>query len=259
MSLAAMQQAFLDGLTDPEGGPCPVLPDSSHGGFAIYRNAYHTVMVEAICDNFPRTLAYAGEESFRAAATHHVIASPPSSWSLDHEGCDFDATCEEVFADNAEVAELAALEWAMHEVFVSADIEALGGAGFAAATASFGDSDWSALQLRLVPSRILPCRFDLLGWWKDADTVPVRLPSPAAAIVWREEERPVFIQIDAAQAAMLDNVDNGLTLGGLCASLTDRMPEEKAIPLAATYLQDWIAHGWIAGVALDPAVEGEGP
>lgn len=256
MSLAAMQQAFLSGLVDPEDGACSVLPASGQEGFAIYRNAYRTVMVEALADTFSRTLAYAGEDSFRAAATHHVIAAPPSSWSLDHAGLGFDATCTEIFSDNPEVAELAALEWAMHEIFVCPDVTAFDANAFGEATAAFGENDWASLQLDLVPLRAVPCRFDLLDWWKHADGAPALLPTPGTAIVWREGERPVFKLIDRQQAAMLGHAGHGMVFGEFCEELIARMPEEEAIPLAAAYLQGWLAHRWIAGISLQKASEG---
>ena len=248
MSLAAMQEMFLDGLADPEERDSLVLADTASAGYAIYRNAYRTVLVDALKETFPRTLAYTGDEPFQAAAAHHLIQTPPSSWSLDHAGRGFDAVLAELFAENPEVAELAALEWAMHTMFVAADVGSLNVSGFAQATATFVESDWATMQLRMIPLATVACRYDLLSWWKDADTSPQRLDTPMHASVWREDERPVFIAIDESEAQALAMIRQGASFGTLCERLLQTLPEAEAVPLAGTYLQNWLHRGWLAGV-----------
>lgn len=248
MNLARLQRTFLAGLADPEEGDCTAVPRSAVNGFAIYRNAYRTTLVDTLRETFARTVDYVGEDPFRAAAAHHFITVPPSSWSLDHAGERFAETLTDLFGDNSEAGELAALEWAMHEIFVAPDCEPLGAADFAAATRSFTDEDWSNVQLVLVPFATVPCTFDLLRWWQAPGAAPRRLLTPHQAIVWREEERPVFVIIEGQEASALCDITRGATFGAMCERLTEITSEEEAIINAASYLQKWLQRGWIESV-----------
>ncbi|MEE4540017.1 MAG: DNA-binding domain-containing protein [Erythrobacter sp.] len=244
MNLARLQRTFLAGLGDPGEGDCTAVLRSAADGFAIYRNAYRTTLIDTLRETFPRTLDYVGEASFRAAAAHHFITTPPSSWSLDHAGERFSETLTDLFADNPEAGELAALEWAMHEVFVAPDCEPLEAADFAAATESFTDEDWSNVQLVLAPFATVPCSFDLLRWWQAPRANPKRLLAPHQAIVWREEERPVFVIIERQEASALCDIARGATFGAVCERLTKITNQEEAIVTAASYLQKWLQRGW---------------
>ena len=249
MSLMAQQEAFMAALSDTEERDCPSLARSGSEGFAIYRNAYRTVLVDALRATFPRTVGYVGESSFRAAAAHHLITVPPTSWSLDHAGKHFDRTLRDLFAHNSEVAELAALEWAMHSVFVARDVEPLHAGGFARATADFDERDWSDLRLDLVPHEAVPCEVDLLAWWKTPDHAPRELADPKTAFVWRERERPVFVLVDLLEARALALVEAGASFEALCEMLMDAMPDDEAAALAGTFLANWLGRGWVAGTS----------
>ncbi len=248
MSLASLQSAFLAGLAAPGESDCAELPQSASGGFAIYRNAYRSTLIETLRDTFPRTLDYVGEAPFRATAAHHFIAHPPSSWSLDHAGRGFAATLHRVFANNAEVSEIARLEWAMHEVFVAPDHEPLDSFQFAQATVGFGDDDWSDMKLAFGSLIVVPCTFDLLGWWRNPGAAPQMLTTPYDAIIWREYERPVFVVIDQQESLALRDMREGATFGCLCRTLMASAPEMDAMAAAARYLRQWLDRGWILSV-----------
>jgi len=110
--LARRQQEFLAALLDEEA-PLPAGWQVRHArGLAIYRNNYRGGLIDTLRDTYPRTEVLAGEAAFARAAAHHCITHPPSSWTLDQVGAGFSATCAELFRDDPDVAELAALEWA---------------------------------------------------------------------------------------------------------------------------------------------------
>src|SRR3546814_3597676 len=89
---------------------------------SVYRGNYRSALVEAMRSTYERTEKWVGEAAFRRAAAHHLIAHPPSSWTIDDAGAGFDRTCAELFANDPEVAELAWLEWTMLEAFTAPDV-----------------------------------------------------------------------------------------------------------------------------------------
>ena len=249
-SLASMQEAFLARILAEDD-----LADNRAPGFAIYRNNYRSSLVEALRATFERTERLVGEASFRAAAAHHCIAHPPSSWTLDLAGAGFAETCEELFANDSDVAELAALEWAMHEAFTTRDMNPLDMAGFAAATTGFGEEDWSELRLDFLPGLSIGwAKHDLVRLWsslggKDEAVDLVALDEDHAVITWREGERPVFVLRDAWEGRALDQMRSGASFAEACAVIAGDLGEEAAVNEAGLMLARWLSDGFVASVA----------
>lgn len=252
--LARHQRRFMAGLLD-EDGTLPAEWNERHAaGLAIYRNNYRTALVEALRSTFERTERLVGESAFRRAATHHVIANPPSGWTLDLVGEGFDGTCRQLFTEDREVAEIAWLEWAMHRAFVARDAAPLDPPAFAKTCASFGETDWEGLRLAFVPGLALaPVCHDLARLWPslrgDGEEPTIRtLAEPHHALVWREGERSVFVLKPAAEAHMLATLASGAAWGDTCAALVETLGEDAAIVEAGQLLGRWLAQGLICGV-----------
>lgn len=249
MKLAALQTRFLADLIseeEPENKP-----GAANEGFGIYRNAYRSTLVEVLRDTFARTLEYAGTDGFDRAAAHYLISYPPASWSLDHVGKGFAETLAELFTHDPEVAELAALEWAMHTVFVGADeaIETL--ESFSSKTQHFEENDWVNLRLEFVSAMTaVPCEFDLIALWKHPDAPPARLDQSSYALVWREDERPVFILVEPLEKHALDMMKAGATFGAICEHAMEFGEKNSVAEVAGGWLQGWLSRGLIAGIAL---------
>lgn len=254
-ALAQMQEAMLSYILD-EDLPLPAHWNQRRAaGLAVYRNNYRSALVEALKSTFERTQRLVGEESFARAAAHHLIANPPSSWTLDLAGEGFDETCAQLFAGDPEVAELAWLEWAMHRVFVARDVTPLGMSDFAAATAAFSEQDWAGLRLSFVPGLgMRTVHHDLKALWSSLSKNELRadirpLPLAMCAVVWREGERPVFILIQEEEGDALSAMMQDATYGEACEMLVNRMGEEQAITLAGAMLGRWLSEGLVAGAA----------
>jgi len=254
ITLAQQQSRFMAGLLDEDR----VLPaewsDRHAAGLAIYRNNYRTALLEALRLTFERTERLVGESAFRRAATHHVIANPPSTWTLDMVGEGFDETCRQLFAQDPEVAEIAWLEGVMHQAFVARDAAPLGVQNFAAACATFEAAGWEDLRLIFLPAMTLaPVRYDLSRLWRslrsDGDK-PTILPlqTPRHALVWREGERPVFVLKPENEARALTALANGATWGDACAILVDALGKDAAVAAAGRMLSRWLAQGLICGL-----------
>ncbi len=262
--LAQRQAAFLGAILDDEA-PLPTGWGAERApGMAIYRNNYRTSLVEALRSTFERTGRLVGEEAFRRAAAHHCIMHPPRSWTLDLVGKGFPETCTELFPHDPDVAELAALEWAMHEAFVARNTKPLTTAGFGEACAKFTEGDWEDLTLTLVPDlRVVGASHDLVRLWSSlaADRAkPDMVPCGEAqcAIVWREGERPVFVLRPAWEGAALDAFQRGATFGAVCAALIETLGEEAAIAEAGAMLARWVGEGLVdklaQGAEASPAI-----
>jgi hypothetical protein len=253
-ALAEQQRSFMAVLLDEDGALPADWNDCHAAGVAIYRNNYRTALVEALRSTFERTERLVGESAFRRAATHHVIVNPPSSWTIDMVGEGFDETCKQLFAEDPEVAEIAWLEWAMHQAFVARDAAPLSAQDFAKITAFFVETDWEDLRLAFVPAlRLAPVCHDLSQLWpslcSDGDEPTIlSLATPHRALVWREDERPVFVLKPEIEARTLAALESGATWGDACAALVDALGEEAAIIEAGQMLGRWLTQGLICGV-----------
>lgn len=258
MSLASLQQRFLAQVVEDEDGNAmfPGWDERFARGLDIYRNAYRTRLVTAIEETFPRTLRWVGEEAFGAAAAHHLISYPPRGWTLDQAGAGFPATLAELFAGDPEVGELAWLELAMHEAFVAADAVPLDPAGFARSTAGFGDEDWEAMRIALVPSfRLSSVGHDCVSLWRQlGEDTPLpsleRLESQGWCGVWREGLRPLCRMMPRLEGQALMMLVEGAGYGELCAVLVDALGEQAATLEAGALLARWLALGIVGAVTL---------
>ena len=250
MSLASLQAAFMDGLHDEDAAEPAGWNARQKAGMHVYRNAYRVSLVDALRETYPRTADYAGEDAFRAAAAHHLISHPPSSWTLDQAGLGFADTVAELFGGNPELPSIARLEWSMHMAFVAQDASPLDNASFAAGTASFQEDDWANMQLRFLPSvTLFATEWNLVDWWMNGNPLDLSV-NIAACVVWRESEKPVFRMLDAIDARAVDAMKAGSIYGELYELLVAQLPEQEAIARAGTLLSSWIELGWLEHVSL---------
>lgn len=254
-TLAQMQEAMLSNILD-EDLPLPGHWNKRHAaGLAIYRNNYRSALIDALRSTFERTERLVGEESFARAAAHHLIANPPSSWTLDLAGEGFDETCAQLFSGDPEVAELTWLEWAMHRAFVARDAMPLDVNGFAEATSAFSEQDWSGLRLKFVPGiGMRTVHHDLKALWSslsedEAEADIQQLSCAMFAVVWREGERPVFILIQEEEGDPLSTMMQDTSYGEVCEMLVSQLGEEQAITLAGAMLGRWLSEGLVEKIA----------
>ncbi|MFN4019830.1 MAG: putative DNA-binding domain-containing protein [Erythrobacter sp.] len=252
MSLAARQQAFMAAILDDQAELPAGWGARQAAGLEIYRNNYRASVVAALAATFERTQRWVGQESFRRAAAHHVILHPPFSWTIDAVGHGFDATLAGLFANDPEVAELAALEWAMHQAFVAGDAASLTMADFARQTAHFSDEDWGRLGFVFVPATaLLSVVHDVGALWhalagEDFTAPEIGLDAPQAMLVWREGLRPVFRLMEEADGAAVAIATGGGTFGEICAALVARLGPDEGTARAGRLLGQWLQEGLLA-------------
>jgi hypothetical protein len=253
-SLAALQNRMIASLVAQDADLSDCWSKQQQAGLAVYRNNYRTATIEALQNTFERTCRLVGEASFIKAAIHHIIQHPPQSWSLDHLGEGFSATCAALFQNDPEVSELAWLEWAMHGAFTASDVDRMHAAAFAEATASFEADDWYAMALRFTPELAVGVvTRDVIALWQQTAEArvanPVRkLDTPHAAIVWREGELPVFRLVADYEATALQAMKAGANYGDACEIVLAACPGDEAAARAGTMLSRWLTDGLVIGI-----------
>ncbi|MBD2840743.1 HvfC/BufC N-terminal domain-containing protein [Erythrobacter rubeus] len=254
--LKARQETFLRAILD-EGAPLPEgWTNRQAAGMAVYRGNYRSALVGALENTFERTALYVGESAFKQASAHHAITHPPAGWTIDEVGAGFDATCEQLFANNPEVADLAWLEWSMLQVAIGPDVEPLGPQEFAAATGEFGDNEWMALRLEFQArscGRIVET--NLTGLWNALEDAAAterpdpRLAEPRGCLVWREGERPTFQLTEPEAVTAFTAMQEGATYGEVIVALAGNEPSPEQVQDAAmragALLGDWLKEGMI--------------
>lgn len=212
-------------------------------------------LIESLRNAYRKTCRWVGDESFDAAAAHHLILHPPVSWALDDAGAGFSETLFSLFPNDPEVEELAWLEWQLQRVFVAADMSMLDASDFAGHTAAFKDDDWMGMRLVFTP--VLAVRdmqtacVDIWQAIARSEALPdsVMLEEPVSVLVWREGVKPRFRQLGREEQLALEMMVGGGTFGALSDSLVGTYGAAGAVDRAGAMLGRWIRDGLILSLA----------
>ena len=248
MNLAALQGDFRIWLIDASPDAAARIGQKTGPGLSVYQNNYRAQLMACLAETYERTHAWLGDEAFLAAVALHVDARPPSAWTLDAYPVDFAETLSAIYPDDPEVAELAALEWALSRAFIAADAIAM-------TPDMLADVGWDSAALHFTPSlSILPATSNAAAIWSalSKGEVPpeaVALPEPVALLVWRQDFTPCFRTIDAVEKRAIALCMGGGQFDALCASMIEAFGETEGIARAAALLRQWISDGLIIGTS----------
>ncbi|MEO1329815.1 MAG: DNA-binding domain-containing protein [Pseudomonadota bacterium] len=171
----AGRAAFARALLDPSA-PTPA-DLATLGGrpaakrFAVYRNNVTLSLIDAVRAAFPSVRALAGAEAFDAAAARFVRESPPTSPVMIAYGAAFPDWLRAYppAAARPDLADLAALDWALREAYHAADAPALSQTAFARLAAGLDDAGAGALAFDVHPAvRVVASEHALFGLWRRA-------------------------------------------------------------------------------------------
>lgn len=231
MSLLARQAAFRDEIIAADDGVEP-----SSIGMAIYRNAYRGRLLAALEASFERTRRWVGEAAFGAAACHFILAHPPRGWTLDDYGAAFPLVCAELFADDAEVAELAWLEWHLQQAFGAPDLGEID-------TGELAEADWAGLRFEMAAgfaARQVASNCGAL-WAALAEDDAQDLAVTGASgilLVWRAGLVPHWRIAEPDEYAVLARIAGGAAFGEVAAMV------EPAV--LGAWLAQWLQEGMFA-------------
>lgn len=215
-------------------------------GLAVYHNAYRSRLRGVLAEVFPRLHMWLGEDAFDAAATVYIERHPSRTWTLNAFGHALTEVLAELYPEDAEVAELAWLEWALHVAFGGEDSPAFDPAELAVA-------DWATVGVRFAPTLALrPIVSNAAAIWqalaKDGDPPPAaRLPEPRAMAVWRHGLEPKFRTVVLGEYEAILALQAGRSFAEVCAALPLSDGEDPA-QMAGTWLAEWLGDGRMVGL-----------
>ena len=83
----------------------------------IYHHAYRARLQETMQDTFEKTWAYLGDDAFAAAALDYVEGHPPVHRNLRWYGETFPRWLTQRFPADADIGELAMIDWQLRQAF----------------------------------------------------------------------------------------------------------------------------------------------
>jgi hypothetical protein len=211
----------------------------------IYANMYFYRLLDALKEDFPATLAVLGDDNFHNLVTGYLIEYPPTEPSLYYCGRHLAAYLRDhpIHQGAPFVADLAALERAVVEVFHGPDAAALDPDSLRA----IAPEDWPALKLELQPSAQM-----LALDWKVSELLRAveerRECNPAESgshriLVWRRDARALYRELDQAEADALTAVSRGATFAEICEAVATGGGEQDPVAAMNRMLARWLSDG----------------
>lgn len=227
MTLARIQAEFLDAVLS-EGAP------GDHG-MAVYRGNALAVRRDALAAAHPVVRRLVGDAFFAEAATRFARAHPSTSGDLHAYGGPAFAGFLAAYPPASALpclADVARLEWAVHECSHAADGEPLDHRALAAVP----PESLAALRLSLHPAvRLVESAHPILAIWEanqaGRDGTPEREDGPDRVVVRRAGLDVVPVLADDDAWRLLAAFARGATLAEASEALAD--PEEGLAPALA--------------------------
>lgn len=255
MTLAETQALFHEILTSSG----PVAPERIERCFvgtpelpavervAIYANMYLWRLADALRETFPKLVRHLGDEQFAALAEDYLRRNPSEHHDVGQVGrrlADFLRQYPD--PERPDLADLAELEWARHQVFFAAPSEPVAAEAFT----GLAPEAFTRTGLLLSPAlRVLVLDHAAAPLWRrleDGEPPALPSPGPSAVAVWRSGFDVLHCALQLDEAVALEGASSGDSLATICAAFTDR---EDPAAAAHEALSSWLAEGWILGVA----------
>lgn len=210
----------------------------------VYANMYFFRILDVLREGYPVLLSLLGDDAFHNLVTDYLLQYPSRHWSLRWVGERLPEYLRGHAAGLAapHLADVAALEWALHDAFDAADATPLRAQDLAA----LAPEAWPELVLLADPSlRLLDLATPASRLWQDvkagrAMTPPDRGRHPVR--VWRRELRVFHKDIDPFEYEALALVAAGLPFADVCARLAGHAGDPlEAASAVAGLLRVWLA------------------
>lgn len=222
----------------------PELPASERIG--IYADMYLWRLTDALREDFPKLAGLLGDERFLALAEAYAREHPSDDPDLGHFARHLPAFLRRFPApERADLADLAALEWARSEVFFEAPATTVG----REALAALGPESFPDARLNVIAAlRVLVLDHEAAAVWRrveDGEPACAPLVERTAVVVWRSGFEVFHARMQLEEARALRAAAAGQPLSRVCAEF-ERREDPAADAFAA--LSSWLDEGWIAGI-----------
>ncbi len=252
--LVSLQAAFHDHLLDR---PSPIAHEVVDGGrigverrLHIYHNAYRVRLLENLQDAYEKTWAYLGDEAFESSALAFIEDNPPRHRNLRWHGAMFSQWLADRFPQDADIAELALIDWQLRRAFDGPNATPVQPDELAGLSAE----DWAGVGFRFTPTLfVTQLRFNSVSIWHalDQERVPPAaepLHVPTWLLIWRKGWQPHFRTLQAAEHAALMPLQDGSSFAHVCDALGKQFIDQEAAGVAAGLLQIWLQDELIVGL-----------
>lgn len=214
--------------------------------FSIYADAYRGRLIAALRDNYPILAAVLGDETFAELGAAYLSAHPSCHPSIRWFGGALHGfvSLQPERLPHPALADLIRFEWALRHAFDAADVPPAA----LQALAACAPEDWPALRFSLHPSAtVLTLQWAIEPLWHqlqddpDAECEPPE-PAPHDMLVWRCQLATQFRSLTPLEAALLQALQAGDTLGRASARIFLGDPTEAAAPQLLAALAQFIDH-----------------
>ncbi|MFO0690081.1 MAG: DNA-binding domain-containing protein [Myxococcota bacterium] len=255
-SLRDLQRALARRLTrgDETDLPARIRTDrgiSAEERLFVYAHAWFARLHEVLREDYGALAEALGEDAFHDLAKLYFMVHPPRSHSLRFAGehlCSFlRSPVAELFAGRWPfAADLAALEWALVEVFDARNDLLLE----RHTLATLAPEEWAAL--RLVP--VSAHRLLRLDWpvdriraaWSADRSIPAIEPAPTCLLVYRHREQVFYRPASDLEERALIGLRAGDDFAELCGGVAEKIGEAEAASVLVGLIERWIREGLLA-------------
>jgi hypothetical protein len=223
--LQEIQRELVNGLIDPAKRAFATRLRATRGigaeaRLSIYRNNVEQARLNAMCLTYPVVMRLVGEDCFRQFARAYARNMPSLSGNLDDYGADFAGFlgAHENFHGLAYLADVAALEWLLHEVYqAAAPVRLADGA-----LQSLAACDPECVSVGLDPGcRLLVSPFPVHRIWQmnqpEATPHPLALDNGAVRLLIVQHDWQVLMrELSAGEFAFARACERGRSLLEAC-------------------------------------------
>lgn len=232
-SLYKQQQQFTQALADQDAQLSLTHPQ--HLG--IYRQNIALNLTSALREIYPITLQLVGAGFFKTAAYFYQQQYPSQSGDLNNFGDQF-ANFIAAYAPAQSLAylsEVAALEWACHQVFYAADSTTLN-------IAALAQIPEDRLCFALQPAcRLLKCQYPILQIWQfcqsDTEATLDLTADGVSLLVWRQGFEVQLQALSPGEFAFLTALQQPATLGSAFEAALAIEPELDITSTAQQFIR----------------------
>ena len=212
----------------------------------IYANMYFYRLLEVLKEDFPATLRVLGDDNFHNLATGYLLEYPPTEPSVHSCGRHLAEFLHNhpLRNDAPYVADLAALERAVVEVFHGPDAVALE----AEQLRAIAPEKWPALVMRTHPAvQILKLEYRVAELARAVEEEREWKPAAASAveaIVWRRNAQVFYRDLEKVEQRALAAARGGVKFEKICELVAeDRDAAKDPVEEVNRLLARWLADG----------------